>query len=111
MTKFSKSVKENFLYKIVFSHHKYILNIFIIISLFTLSTHVFSADTTSGADILAGTADGLKATLNGTGKTYLYIAEGVLSLAAYIKTKNLLFLAGIVVVACFFNIMMKVAAI
>lgn len=107
MYKLSKSMKVNFLYQMFFSHYKSILNIFIIGCLFLLSTHVFA----SSDDILDGTAKSLTATLNGTGKTYLYIAEGVLSLAAYIKTKNLLFLAGIVVVACFFNIMMKVAGV
>lgn len=66
--------------------------------------HAFAAD-----DILKDTADGLIATLNGTGKLYLYIAEGIISIAAYIKTKNLLFLAGIVVVSVFFNIMMMVS--
>jgi len=66
--------------------------------------HVFAAD-----DILDGTADGLIATLNGEGKLYLYIAEGIISIAAYIKTKNLLFLSGIVVVSVFFNIMMTVS--
>lgn len=63
------------------------------------------------ADLLAGTTDDLVNTLNGSGKTYLYIAEGILSLAVYIKTKNLLVLGGIVVVSIFFNIMMKVAGI
>ncbi|MCE3237368.1 MAG: TraA [Gammaproteobacteria bacterium] len=80
------------------------------ISLFTLSTYVFSADaTTGGTDLLAGTENNLVATLKGTGKTYLYIAEGILSLAVFIKTKNLLILGGILVVACFFNILLKVA--
>lgn len=75
--------------------------------LLSLSATAFA----EGTDILAGTTDDLTKTLGSTGKTYLYIAEGVLSLAAYIKTKNLLFLTGIVVVATFFNIMMKVAGV
>lgn len=65
----------------------------------------------AASDILAGTADSLIATINGSGKTYLYIAEGILSLAAYIKTKNLLFLAGIVVVSVFLNVMLTVAGV
>lgn len=84
-----------------------LLRIISLIYLLCVCTNVFADDT----DILAGTATGLTNTLKGTGKTYLYIAEGILSLAAYIKTKNLLFLAGIVVVATFFNIMLKVAGI
>ena len=109
MYKFSNKIKENFLYRKCLLHYKSIFNVFIVGCLFMLSTHAFATD--PAVDILDGTAAGLTATLKGTGKTYLYIAEGVLSLAAYIKTKNLLFLAGIVVVACFFNIMMKVAGV
>ena len=63
----------------------------------------------NGKDILEGTDANLIATLNGSGKKYLYITEGILSLAMYIKTKNLLVLFGIVVVAIFFNIILKVA--
>lgn len=88
------------------SQYEKLLKLVCVLGIFLLSSSVFADD-----DILAGTATSLTATLNGTGKTYLYIAEGVLSLAAYIKTKNLLFLAGIVVVAAFFNIMMKVAGV
>lgn len=60
-------------------------------------------------DILTGTDTTLIDTLNGTGKKYVYIVEGILSLAAYIKTKNLLFLAGIVIVAFFFNLVLTLA--
>ena len=74
--------------------------------LFVLSVHAFGAD-----DLLDGTTDSLVATLNGSGKIYLYFAEGIISLAAYIKTKNLLFLAGIVVVSIFFNVLMTVAGV
>jgi hypothetical protein len=70
--------------------------------------HVFADDQ---LDILAGTDKSLGATLSKTGKTYLYVAEGILSLAMYIKTKNLLVLGGIVVVAVFFNIVLKVSNI
>jgi hypothetical protein len=60
-------------------------------------------------DILQGTDASLLATLNGTGKKYIYLTEGLLSLAAYIKTKNLLILFGIVVVSVFFNIVLHIA--
>ncbi len=62
-------------------------------------------------DLLAGTTDNLIDTLKSSGKIYIYIAEFILSIVAYIKTKNILFLAGIVVVSVFFNIMMSVAGI
>jgi hypothetical protein len=62
-----------------------------------------------GKDILEGTEGNIIATLNGSGKKYIYITEGILSLAVYIKTKNLLALFGIVVVAVFLEIILKVA--
>lgn len=62
-----------------------------------------------GTDILQGTDASLWATLNGTGKKYIYAAEGILGMAAYMKTKNLLVLSGIVVVSIFFNIILSIA--
>lgn len=62
-------------------------------------------------DILKGTETTLVDTLNGTGKKYLYIAEGLISLLMYIKTKNIVVLIGIMVVAIFFNIMLKIAGV
>ena len=62
-----------------------------------------------GNDILNGTDASLWATLNGTGKKYIYAAEGILGLAGYMKTKNLLVLSGIVVVSIFFNIILSIA--
>lgn len=62
-----------------------------------------------GTDILQGTDASLWATLNGTGKKYIYAAEGILGMAAYMKTKNLLVLTGIVVVSIFFNIILSIA--
>jgi hypothetical protein len=65
----------------------------------------------NGDDILKGTDASLIATLNGSGKKYIYLIEGFLSLAMYIKTKNLMVLFGIVIVAVFFNIILKVAGV
>lgn len=94
--------------KFIQEHNQITLKLLLLISMPIVSAQVL-ADPSD--DILSGTTTALVATLKGSGKTYLYIAEGVLSLAAYIKTKNLLFLAGIVVVSIFFNVMMKVAGI
>lgn len=62
-----------------------------------------------GNDILQGTDASLWATLNGTGKKYIYAIEGILGLAAYMKTKQLLVLSGIVAVSIFFNIVLSIA--
>lgn len=76
-----------------------ILWVLAVISLMGLATQVFATD------LLAGTDANLLETLKGTGKKYLYIGEGVVSLIAYIGTKNVAVLVGIIVVAIFFNIM------
>ncbi len=60
-------------------------------------------------DILSGTDASLWATINGTGKKYIYAAEGIIGLGTYMKTKNLLVLTGIVVVSVFFNILIHIA--
>jgi hypothetical protein len=63
----------------------------------------------TGDDYLKGTDSGLWATLNGTGKKYLYAAEGIGGVSAYIKTKNMVLLCGIIVVAIFVNIILVLA--
>ena len=63
----------------------------------------------SGTDLLAGTDSSFWATLNGTGKKYIYAAEGIAALGGYIKSKNLLILAGILVVSVFINIILTFA--
>ena len=80
-----------------------VLKALAILSLAGLVTQVFAAD------LLEGTETALMDTLKGTGKKYLYIAECVVSLMAYIATKNVMVLIGIIVVAVFFNIMIKLA--
>lgn len=75
------------------------------ISLVGLATQVFAAD------LLKGTETALTETLKGTGKTYLYIAECVVSLLVYIQTKNIMVLVGIIVVAVFFNIMLAMTGV
>lgn len=64
-----------------------------------------------GTDLLSGTTENLVNTIKGSGSIYLYLAEGILSLAAFIKTKNILVLSGIIVVSVFINVMLKVAGV
>lgn len=63
----------------------------------------------SDVDLLKGTDQVFWNTFNGTGKGFLYAAEGLMALATYIKTKNLLALVGIVIVGIFINIVLKFA--
>jgi hypothetical protein len=81
------------------------VRLFLLVSLIGLCGSALA----DGTDILSGTDASLWATLNGTGKKYIYAAEGILGLAAYMKTKNLLVLSGIVVVSIFFNIILSIA--
>jgi len=75
------------------------------LSLIGISCYAFADD---GTDLLSGTTANLIKTLSGTGMKFVYLTEGIVSLAAYIKTKNLLVLSGIVVVSIFFNIILHV---
>lgn len=77
----------------------------LILSLIGISFYAFADD---GTDLLSGTTTNLVKTLSGTGMKFVYLTEGIVSLAAYIKTKNLLVLSGIVVVSIFFNIIIHV---
>ncbi|GEM_PF-1659425 len=73
-----------------------------------LCQHAFA-----GEDPLDGTEGSIVTTLGpgGTGRKFLYLVEGVVSIAAYIKTKNLLMFGGVVGIAIFLNILFKVAGI
>lgn len=74
---------------------------------FCLFSHVWA----EGKDLLAGTDTFLTETLSHSGKKYIFMAEGLLSLAAFIRTKNVLVLFGIVVVAVFFNVIMNMTSL
>ena len=87
-------------------HQDKIMGVLLIGLMLFMSTTVFADD---GKDIIGGLDKDLLTTLKGSGRYYLYLIEGVIGLGAYMKTKNLLFLSGILVVACFFNIVIKVA--
>jgi len=83
------------------------LKILAALCLAALATKSYAA----GIDLLKNTETALTATVLGTGKTYLYIAECMVSLFAYIQTKNIMVLIGIIVVAVFFNIMISMTGI
>ena len=64
-------------------------------------------------DPLAGTAASLIATLknNGVGRVFIYLTAGILAIAAYIKTHNLLYFGGIIAIAVFLNVLFKMAGV
>lgn len=88
---------------------KRILTALAIVSIAGITTQIFAAGGGT-EDLLAGTETAVMGTLQGTGKKYLYIAEGVASLLAYIQTKNVAVLVGIIIVAVFFNIILALVA-
>lgn len=79
-----------------------------LLALFFFSSSVFAANQ---GDILAGTEKALGATIDGSGRKYLIVAEGILSLVAYIKTKNLLVLSGVAIVCLFLNMLISLSGI
>lgn len=84
-----------------------VLRVLAVVSLTSLAAQAFGEE---AKDLLKGTEDTLMKTLEGTGKKYLYIGECIVSLLAYIQTKNFMVLLGIIIVAIFFNIMLTMAA-
>lgn len=64
-----------------------------------------------GKDLLAGTSEDLIKTVGSSGKTYLYIAEMIICAASFIKTRNPLVFAGVLILAVGFNVIFKIAGI
>ncbi len=88
------------------SHHfkKWLCwKLFILVTLVLMSHYALA----SGTDLLQGTDESFWATLNGTGKKYIYGIEFILAVAMYIKSKNVLVFVGVIAIAVFFNILLK----
>jgi hypothetical protein len=94
------------MYRFYYPESILFLKCVLVLILLFLNSHAF-AD--SGSDLLQGTDQSAWATFEGTGKKYIYLGEGLLALFTYIKTKNVLTLIGIVVVAIFIDIILKMA--
>lgn len=75
------------------------------IALFSLHAHA------EGKDLLAGTSDDLKKTIQESGKFYIYMAEMVMCAVTFVKTRNPLVFAGIIVLSIGFNIIFKIAGV
>lgn len=98
---FSSSIKKNRYYYLS-------LIIYVLISLL-FCIHIAHAE--SSMDLFSGKDSVLLETLKGTGKKYIYLSEGLLSIATYIKSKNVMVLFGIVIVSFFFNALIQVAGV
>lgn len=84
---------------------KLILGMILVGVLLGICTHAFA----EGTDVLQGTTSDATTTMQGSGKKWLYLIEGVTALGAYIKTKNIFVLGGVAVIAIFLNIVLKLA--
>lgn len=84
-----------------------VLTIMLTLGLVCLITHSFAADVPT--DLLAGTEKSLLMTIEGTGKKYMYMAEGIVAIVSYIASKNILVFFGIIVISIFFNVFLKFA--
>lgn len=83
-----------------------LMKILLFFSLVFLQEFAFASD---NLDQLSGTDASLKATLKGTGKTYIYIIEGLVAIFWYIKTRNLMHCTGIVAVSIFLDVIFHFA--
>jgi hypothetical protein len=92
--------------KTISTHHfkKWFWLKLVILAGFVLINHYALA---SGTDLLQGTDESFWATLNGTGKKYIYGIEFILAVAMYIKSKNVLVFVGVIAIAVFFNVLLK----
>lgn len=89
-------------------HHpalKITISILLLGSLLGVCFHALA----SGKDILSGTTADATTTIGSSGKKWLYLIEGISALFAYIKSKNVFVLGGVVVVAIFVNILLSLA--
>jgi branched-subunit amino acid transport protein len=66
----------------------------------------FAAD---NSDVLSGTDGSLKATVKGTGKSYIYIIEGLVAIYYLIKTRNLMHCTYIVGISIFLDVIFHFA--
>src|SRR3990167_5993763 len=82
---------------------QFLIRFTLMTALILLCRQVFADD---GTDPLAGTDASLVKTLgsDGTARKFIYLIEGVVAIATYIKTKNILMFSGVVSIAIFLNI-------
>jgi hypothetical protein len=85
------------------THLPFWFKLMVLACLIMLATYAFA----DGSDLLQGTDTSFWTTLNGTGKKYIYGTEFILAVATYIKSKNLLVFVGVIVIAVFFNVLLK----
>lgn len=71
-----------------------------------LSTQIAHAD-----DLLKSAFDDANATFVGSGKKFIYLAEIVISIVGFMKTRNVMVLTGCVIIAIFLNLAMKIGGI
>lgn len=61
----------------------------------------------AGTDLLYGTDANIMATIQGTGKKYLYITESILASVGYLKTRQATAFLGIAALSVGFNVLLS----
>ena len=86
------------------------LKMILTLALMIFSSHVF-ASLGAGTDLLEGTENDLIKTVKGSGKTYMYLAEIIVSVMTYIGTRSPKAFLGMIILSVGFNGLLKVAGI
>jgi len=63
----------------------------------------------AGSDVLEGTMSDVNATIQGNGRKWIYLIEGVSALIAYRSTKNIYVLGSVIAVAIFINVLLAMS--
>lgn len=93
------------------SKHRNSIKSFIKYACIPIALLLFSHAFAAGKDLLEGTTDDLSATILGKGKTFIYLAEIVLSIIVFLKTRNPAVFIGIIIITIGFNVMIKLAGL
>ena len=88
-----------------YSQIKWALLMVMMGALMCVCLHAFA----EGMDVLAGTTNDMTATVNHSGKQWIYLIELLTAIGAYIKSKNIFVFGGIAAVAIFIHIVLHLA--
>ncbi len=77
--------------------------------IFSLTRYAFADTSTDASDLLAGTTAQAVTTIGGTGRKWIYLIDGGISLAAFTKSKNPYVFASVFAAAIFITVMVKMA--
>lgn len=74
-----------------------------------LSGLLWAGHALAGSDVLEGTMSDVNATIQGNGRKWIYLIEGISALIAYRSTKNIYVLGSVIAVAIFINVLLAMS--